>query len=42
LEDKEQAKPYYQQFLDLARKEEKPTAALQEMVKKAEAMLLVP
>jgi len=42
LEDKEQAKPYYQQFLDLARKEEKPTAALQEMMQKAEAMLLVP
>lgn len=42
LEDKEQAKPYYQQFLDLARKEENPTDALQEMVKKAEAMLLVP
>ena len=42
LEDKEQAKPYYQQFLDLARKEENPTTALQEMVKKAEAMLLVP
>lgn len=42
LEDKEQAKPYYQQFLDLARKEEKPTAALQEMVKKAEAMLTIP
>ena len=42
LQDKEQAKPYYQQFLDLARKEENPTDALQEMVKKAEAMLLVP
>jgi len=42
LEDKEQAKPYYQQFLDLARKEEKPTAALQEMMQKAEAMLSVP
>jgi tetratricopeptide (TPR) repeat protein len=42
LEDKEQAKSYYQQFLDLARKEENPTDALQEMVKKAEAMLLVP
>ena len=42
LQDKEQAKPYYQQFLDLARKEEHPTDALQEMVKKAEAMLLVP
>ena len=42
LEDKKQARPYLQQFLDLARKEENPTAALQEMVKKAEAMLLVP
>jgi tetratricopeptide (TPR) repeat protein len=42
LEDKEQAKPYYQQFLDLARKEENPTTALQEMMQKAEAMLLVP
>lgn len=42
LQDKEQAKPYYQQFLDLARKEENPTDALQEMVKKAEAMILVP
>ena len=42
LQEKEQAKPYYQQFLDLARKEENPTDALQEMVKKAEAMLLVP
>ena len=42
LEDKKQARPYLQQFLELARKEENPTAALQEMVKKAEAMLLVP
>ena len=42
LEDKEQARPYLQQFLELARKEENPTDALQEMVKKAEAMLLVP
>lgn len=42
LEDKKQARPYLQQFLELARKEEKTTAALQEMVKKAEAMLLVP
>ena len=42
LEDKKQARPYLQQFLDLARKEENPTAALQEMVKKAEAMLSVP
>ena len=42
LEDKKQARPYLQQFLELARKEEKPTAALQEMVKKAEAMLTIP
>ena len=42
LEDKKQARPYLQQFLELARKEENPTDALQEMVKKAEAMLLVP
>lgn len=39
LEDKEQATPYYQQFLDLARKEETPNTDLQEMMKKAEAML---
>ena len=39
LEEKEQAKPYYQQFLDLARKEETPNTDLQEMMKKAEAML---
>ena len=42
LEDKKQARLYLQQFLELARKEENPTDALQEMVKKAEAMLLVP
>lgn len=42
LEDKKQARPYLQQFLELARKEEKPTAALQEMMQKAEAMLSVP
>ena len=42
LEDKKQARPYLQQFLDLARKEEKPTAALQEMMQKAEAMLTIP
>ena len=42
LEDKKQARPYLQQFLELARKEENPTDALQEMVKKAEAMILVP
>ena len=42
LEDKKQARPYLQQFLELARKEENPTAALQEMMQKAEAMLSVP
>jgi tetratricopeptide (TPR) repeat protein len=42
LEDKKQARPYLQQFLELARKEEKTTAALQEMMQKAEAMLSVP
>ena len=42
LEDKKQARLYLQQFLELARKEEKPTAALQEMMQKAEAMLSVP
>ena len=42
LEDKKQARLYLQQFLELARKEEKTTAALQEMMQKAEAMLLVP
>lgn len=41
-EDKQQAKYYYQQFLNLARKEQNPTPALQEMMKKAEAMLSVP
>lgn len=39
LKDKEQAKVYYQQFLDLARKEEKPTPQLLEMMKTAEDML---
>ena len=42
LEDKKQARPYLQQFLELARKEENSTAALQEMMQKAEAMLSVP
>jgi tetratricopeptide (TPR) repeat protein len=42
LEDKKQARPYLQQFLELARKEENPTTALQEMMQKAEAMLSVP
>ena len=39
LKDNEQAKAYYQQFLDLARKEEKPTAQLTEMMEKAVEML---
>ena len=42
LEDKKQARPYLQQFLELARQEQTPTAALQEMMQKAEAMLSVP
>ena len=39
LKDKEQAMTYYQQFLNMARKEEKPTDQLQEMIKKAEENL---
>ena len=39
LKDDEQAKYYYQQFLDLARKEEAPNAQLMEMIQKADAML---
>ena len=39
LKDSEQAKVYYQQFLDLARKEERPTPQLLEMMKTAEDML---
>ena len=39
LKDKEQAKAYYEQFLNLARKEEKPTAQLTEMMEKAREML---
>ena len=39
LKDKEQAKNYYQQFLDLARKEETPNAQLAEMIAKAEENL---
>ena len=42
LDDKKQARPYLQQFLELARQEQTPTAALQEMMQKAEAMLSVP
>ena len=36
LKDGEQAKSYYRKFLDLARKEEKPTDKLKEMIKSAE------
>jgi tetratricopeptide (TPR) repeat protein len=36
LKDSEQAESYYRQFLDLARKEEKPTDKLKEMIKRAE------
>ena len=39
LKDKEQAVAYYQQFLNLARQEENPTAQLTEMVEKAVEML---
>ena len=39
LKDKEQAMTYYQQFLNMARKEGKPTDQLQEMIKKAEENL---
>ena len=36
LKDGEQAETYYRQFLDLARKEERPTDKLQQMIKSAE------
>ena len=39
LKNDEQAKAYYQQFLNLARKEEQPNAQLTEMMQKAEEML---
>ena len=39
LKDKEQAVSYYQQFLDLARQEENPTAQLTEMMEKAVEIL---
>ena len=41
LKDNERAKVYYQQFLDLARKEKNPNDELTEMMKKAEATLVV-
>ena len=37
--DDEQARNYYQQFLDLARKEENPNAQLKEMMEKAEELM---
>jgi len=37
--DDEQARNYYQQFLELARKEEKPNEQLREMMEKAEELL---
>ena len=39
LKDNEQARRYYRQFLDLARKEENPTAQLLEMMERTEEML---
>ena len=39
LKDSEQAKTYYRQFLALARKEEKPTDELKQMIKNAEDMI---
>jgi tetratricopeptide (TPR) repeat protein len=39
LPDGQQAKAYYERFLDLARKEEHPNAQLSEMIQKAETLL---
>ena len=39
LKDDKQAESYYRQFLDLARKEEKPTDKLKEMIKSAKDMI---
>ena len=39
LSDKEQAEAYYRQFIDLARKEEKPTEKLTQMIQNAEDVL---
>ena len=39
LPDGQQAKAYLEKFLDLARKEEKPTQQLTEMIEKAETLL---
>lgn len=39
LKDNEEAEAYYRQFLDLARKEEKPMEQLKQMIKNAEDMI---
>ena len=39
VKDDEQAKKYYQQFLDLARQEAEPNEQLKEMVRKSEEMM---
>ena len=39
LSDKQQAEAYYRQFIDLARKEEKPTEKLMQMIRNAEDVL---
>ena len=39
IKDEEQAKTYYQRFLELARQEQTPTPQLAEMMEKAEEML---
>jgi tetratricopeptide (TPR) repeat protein len=39
LPDGQEAKRYYEKFLDLARREEKPTPQLAEMIEKAETLL---
>jgi len=39
LEDKQQSKAYLEKFLQAARKEEKPTQQLKDMIEKAEAFL---
>ena len=39
LNDNEEAEAYYRQFLNLARKEEKPTEQLKQMIKNAEDMI---
>ena len=39
LKDSKQAESYYRQFLDLARKEEKPTDKLNQMIKSAEEVI---